>query len=179
MAYVPVATDGTNPLDTTDRSTAAAEFRALKTYLQTLLQQMFATGDVVSTINSVAPTGWLMVSNAPGTISRTGATAALATMILAAGSPWGVGDGSTTIGMPYIPAGYTWISGALGVQSVGSVISHAHGQYESGAVNAGGGYAKASTNTTTTLRSALGNTDPVGGVANLAAGEGIYWKIKL
>jgi hypothetical protein len=176
VAYIPVATDGTNPLDTTDRSTAAAEFRALKTYLQTLLQQMFATGDVVSTINSVAPTGWLMVPAGAANIPRTGATAALAAMILAAGSPWGVGDGSTTIGMPYIPAGYTWISGALGVQSVGAVISHNHpvvlaniasiSGFASGAVQPlyyGG-------NTTT------GTT---GGAANLAAGEGIYWKIKL
>jgi hypothetical protein len=176
MAYVPVATDGTNPLDTTDRSTAAAEFRALKTYLQTLLQQMFATGDVVSTINSVAPTGWLMVSNAPGTISRTGATAALATMILAAGSPWGVGDGSTTIGMPYIPAGYTWISGALGVQSVGSVISHSH-QVTLANIASISGFASGVVQPL--YYGGATTTGTTGGAANLAAGEGIYWKIKL
>lgn len=32
MPYTPNATDPTNPLDTVDRSTAAAEFRAMKTY---------------------------------------------------------------------------------------------------------------------------------------------------
>lgn len=33
MAYTPVASDQTNPLDTVDRSTAAAEFRLMKTYI--------------------------------------------------------------------------------------------------------------------------------------------------
>lgn len=36
MAYTPNPSDATNPLDTIDASTAAAEFRALKAYLQTL-----------------------------------------------------------------------------------------------------------------------------------------------
>ena len=37
MAYTPDPTDVTNPLDTVDASTAAAEFRALKGYLSTLV----------------------------------------------------------------------------------------------------------------------------------------------
>lgn len=37
MAYTPDPTDVTNPLDTIDSSTAAAEFRALKGYLSTLV----------------------------------------------------------------------------------------------------------------------------------------------
>lgn len=36
MPYTPVPSDVTNPLDTVDRSTAAAEFRALKSYLNAL-----------------------------------------------------------------------------------------------------------------------------------------------
>lgn len=37
MAYTPDPTDTTNPLDTVDASTAAAEFRALKGYISTLV----------------------------------------------------------------------------------------------------------------------------------------------
>lgn len=44
MAYVPDPTDSTNPLDTVDASTAAAEFRALKAWILGTASQTFAAG---------------------------------------------------------------------------------------------------------------------------------------
>lgn len=85
-------------------------------------------------------------------------------------APWGIGDGSTTFGLPWFPADYTLLQANLNIatQSVGAVISHNHAGLGganfavSGATNSG---FQAGTGGT-----AAGTTANTGGSANLAAG---------
>lgn len=53
MAYTPNAVDATTPLDSTDASTAAAEFRALKAYVQSLV----LTSGIQNTVRQAANDG--------------------------------------------------------------------------------------------------------------------------
>jgi len=70
MSYIPNANDSTNPLDTTDRSTAAAEFRTLKTWLHEITTlASSATPDIFN-----QPT---QLINYTGTVLATGFVAAL------------------------------------------------------------------------------------------------------
>ena len=89
-------------------------------------------------------------------------------------SNWGLGDGSTTFGMPWFPKGYAAIAGVSGVQSVGQVISHNHGfslavMTSAGAVGFGGIGGNMGTTST---------TSSTGGAANLAAGMGTLICVK-
>jgi len=132
MAYTPVPTDATQPADTVLLSTAAAEFRALKAHIATQLAALQAnvwqTGDIRLALSSTVPAGWLRLPVVATTILRA-TYPALTAWIVAQGSPWGAGDGSVTIGMPYIPEGYavgnTAVAG-LGTNTAGSVIAHTH-----------------------------------------------------
>lgn len=272
MSYAAVASDPTNPLDTVDRSTAAAEFRTMKTYFngmstvassttpdifnstnhlinytgialatgfvaapiagadRTLLcaaaaqftagtnllidgvpsgttitvaantiMRIFAVtttqfrmllvsdvgtiqgyvGEVRQGFFSTPPNGWLGVPTAAGggqVVSRT-TYAALNALMSAASYPFGAGDGSTTFGIPYIPAGYTWaqVVTTLGAQTVGALLAHTHGivgSYTSGGV-------------TQLMYSNSNGVNPVtfasnstGGSANLPASVGINYIIK-
>lgn len=131
MAYIPVATDETQPVDTVDRSTAAAEFRTLKSYIKTTILGLIAslgavTGEIKPFCGSAAPAGYLLVPTVATDISRS-TYGALHTLIATAGYPWGAGDGSTTFGMPYIPNGYTLAqAAALGSYTAGSTMNHTH-----------------------------------------------------
>jgi hypothetical protein len=70
MAYIPNAVDDTNPLDTTDRSTAAAEFRTLKKFIHEVTTvASSATPDIFN-----APT---QAINYTDTVLATGFVAAL------------------------------------------------------------------------------------------------------
>jgi hypothetical protein len=70
MAYIPNASDDTNPLDTVDRSTAAAEFRVLKKFIHEVTTvPSSATPDIFN-----APT---QAINYTGTVLATGFVAAL------------------------------------------------------------------------------------------------------
>lgn len=132
MTYTPNPADPTQPADTVALSTAAAEFRSLKQYLADQLAAIKAsiwqTGDVRVAFSPVVPVGWLRLPVAATTISRV-TYPALTAWIVALGSPWGVGDGATTIGMPFIPEGYaignTGVAG-LGTTAVGQMPSHVH-----------------------------------------------------
>ena len=68
MAYLPNAVDATNPLDSTDASTAAAEFRALKAYVQTLVLTAGQFSPVRQTIQDgvINATGDAAFFTAPG-----------------------------------------------------------------------------------------------------------------
>ena len=97
MSYTPDPTNGAAPLDTVAASTAAAEFRALKTYLQAKLPQ---TGQLIVGYSNRDTDAGLLIPAGPTDISRT-TYAALTAWIVALDYPWGMGDGITTIGMPY------------------------------------------------------------------------------
>ena len=180
MAYVPSATDKTNPLDTVDRSTAAAEFRALKTYIQDVLLPQIAAaspqaGDIKGVFTSTIPTGWLRVPAVATNISRV-TYPALHTAMQVAGYPFGAGDGTTTFGMPWMAADTMPVqaNANLGTATAGSVQSHAHSYF------VGGGTAGAPmAQITYSASSNAVTTSSTGASAkNLAAGTRIYFLVK-
>lgn len=173
MAYTPDATDGANPLNTTDRSTAAAEFRALKTYLQeqlTLLKGELTVqpGTILPFAGGSVPAGYLACPAVVTNISRV----TYAALFAAIGTYWGAGDGATTFGMPYFPAGYAAVVGTPGVATVGEVISHTHTTNATAAIIGGAVFSGANGHIDP------GVIDPTGGPANLAAGMGVMMIVK-
>jgi microcystin-dependent protein len=120
-------------------------------------------GAVFSHAGTTAPTGSLIIPVAASTVSRT----TYAALFAAIGTTWGVGDGATTFGLPWIPANYTDVqaSANVGTSSVGEVIAHTHttNAAAGGAWSAGSGV----TNVPQYTATPSGST---GGAANLAAG---------
>jgi hypothetical protein len=124
---------------------------------------------------TTAPAGSLACPIAPTNISRT-AYPALTKFLVDAGSPWGAGDGVTTIGMPWFAADQTGVqaNGNVGTNTVGQNLSHTHQIHEG---NAGGGIAGY------TVGIYNGNSGQVGtlasgGTANLAAGNRVLKCVK-
>jgi len=111
------------------------------------------------------PAGATITAIGSGTLTISLATTAVGTGAAIVVAPWGVGDGSTTFGMPWFPANYASLqsSANLGSQSVGSVISHQH-QLGGQTIYTGGGSSFA-ISTGTGYQTSL-----TGGSANLAAG---------
>ena len=125
-------------------------------------------GMIMDFAGTVAPSGWLACPLVATNISRT----TYAALFAAIGTTWGIGDGSTTFGMPYFPADYTAVqaNSNVGTSTVGQVIAHTH----SGVViPSGGGLAQGGT-----LYSS-GTTGSTGGSANLAAGIRIMRCVKI
>jgi microcystin-dependent protein len=112
-------------------------------------------------INAV-PSGYLVVPIAPTNISRT----TYSDLFAVIGTTWGVGDGSTTYGMPWVPADYAVVqaNGNVGTLTTGDVKSHTHGVgYASALDTSGGIYAVPGSGTAATSAA-------TGGAANMAAG---------
>lgn len=82
------------------------------------------TGFIKEFAGTSAPAGYLACPIAATNISRT----TYAALFAAIGTTWGVGDGSTTFGMPFFPADYASIqaNGNVGTSSTGDVKSHSH-----------------------------------------------------
>lgn len=124
-------------------------------------------GTIITFSGASTPSGYLACPTAITNISRT----TYATLFAVLSTTWGVGDGSTTFGMPYFPTGYTAIAGTPGSTSVGSVISHSHlGTRNAGQLGTGGG--------SNYLATADTLTGPTGGAANLGAGSQILFCVK-
>lgn len=162
--------DGTNVLSATSAllTQAAADAR----YAAIIAQK--PTGEVFNFAGTAAPAGSLICPTAQTNISRTTYAALFAVI----GVTWGVGDGSTTFGMPWFPADYAAIQAAanVGTQSVGAVIAHTHQQsVNANVANAGsvGTQGQLSANNTTG-----GVTGSTGGAANLAAGVRVLMCVK-
>lgn len=119
-----------------------------------------------------APAGYLLVPTTPTLVSRT----TYATLFAAIGTTWGVGDGSTTFGLPYIPANHVPVqaNGNVGTATVGEVISHSHEQRYSDGV---AGNLPGTKNILGALPSGS-FTGTTGGSANLAAGVRTLFIIK-
>ena len=174
MAYTPNAADPTQPADTVALATAAAEFRALKQYLADQLvaikASIWQTGDVRVAFSPAVPAGWLRLPVVATTISRV-TYPALTAWIIALGSPWGAGDGATTIGMPFIPEGYTIGNTAvagLGTNAVGAVIAHTHTLDNRGNPTFPYGANYAASNSAN-QQGVVATTSSTGGAANLPA----------
>ena len=129
-------------------------------------------GTIIMWGGATAPTGYLACPTTPTNISRT----TYAALFAAIQTSWGAGDGSTTFGMPYYPAGYTGVATTPGTTTVGVNLTHTHAT-NSGVIAGGGG--------SLTAGAALGfgnatasTMTPTGGAANLAAGMGILFCVK-
>jgi Phage Tail Collar Domain len=87
-------------------------------------QGVVLPGDILTWGGSTVRPGCLACPTAPTDISRT----TYAALFNALGTTWGAGNGTTTFGMPYFPAGYGPIqtNGSLGTASVGLIQDHSH-----------------------------------------------------
>ncbi|MEY3760056.1 MAG: hypothetical protein RIR39_1547 [Pseudomonadota bacterium] len=126
-------------------------------------------GTIIAFAGSAAPSGYLACPTTPTLISRV----TYAALFAAIGTTWGAGDGSTTFGMPYFPAGYSAIAGTPGSTSVGAVIAHTH--YMGRVMGGSGGL---QFNVGAGMADIYPNTDSTGGPANLAAGANVLMCVK-
>ena len=124
---------------------------------------------------SSVPAGYLLCPTALTNISRTTYAALFAVI----GTTWGVGDGSTTFGLPWFPADYAAVqaSGNVGTQTVGQNLSHVHTWSNGATTIQTTGVAGANWGST-----ALGESNASmvasGGASNLAAGSRVLKVIK-
>lgn len=132
-------------------------------------------GTIISFSGAAAPTGFLAMPVAQTNISRS----TYAALFAAIGTLWGAGDGSTTFGMPWLPADYTLVqaNGNVGTQTTGDVKSHLH---TNGVTNVN--YDRGSTANVAGSAVSNGgtgnNTGLTGGSANLAAGSRVLHCVK-
>jgi len=128
-------------------------------------------GSLVFYAGSTPPPGVLQLPSAATNINRA-SYPALTAVLVASGSPWGAGDGSTTIGMPYIPPGYSILHyvgfGSLGALTNGKVKNHTH-QYTYAAYP-GTQYYGVGGGVVPTAATTSNPNSPEGGVDNLPAG---------
>jgi hypothetical protein len=149
-------------------------------------QALTPAGKFISFGGTTAPPGFLQCPTAATNVSRT----TYAELFAAIGTTWGAGDGATTFGLPWFPAGYTLVNGTVGVQTVGANISHthidaghAHMQNNSnngvvGGTNTGGPSSGPNGGSTTSTAAAAANIQASGGSANYAAGVGVMICVK-
>jgi microcystin-dependent protein len=129
-------------------------------------------GTVIMYGGTGVPTGYLEVPTSATNVSRT----TYADLFNAIGITYGAGDGTTTFGLPFIPANYAPVQRAPGSQTTGDVKAHTHVQ------RAATGSTGALTPTTalnglTAVNASLA-TASTGGPANLPAGMGFKFLIK-
>lgn len=122
------------------------------------------------------PDGHLALPIAQTNLSRA-TYAKLHDVYAAQGYPWGVGDGATTFGMPWLPGDYTVLQagvGAVGTATVGQVIQHNH-SYSVPIYNISDEFGDDGTSIHSLTSTTTGNT---GGSANLAAGHRFKFCVK-
>lgn len=120
---------------------------------------------------SSPPTSYLTCPTTQTNINRT----TYATLFTAIGTTWGVGDSSTTFGMPWFAADYAMLqaSSNVGSASTGTIKAHTHDipTYES--ETGSGGLTPGGPTLATTVATAS-----TGGSANLAAGARVLICVK-
>lgn len=115
---------------------------------------------------SSAPTNYLVCPTSQTNINRT----TFATLFAAIGTTWGVGDSSTTFGMPWFAANYAILqaNSNVGTATAGDNLAHTHtySDVDNTGTPAGGTYFTGSIGSLVTKTSSSS-----GGSANLAAGS--------
>jgi microcystin-dependent protein len=143
-------------------------------------------GTIIDFAGTAAPSGFMVCPTAATNISRTTYAALFAVI----GTTWGVGDGSTTFGMPWFPDDYASVqaNANVGTNHVGEVISHNHtqnphshtqqtdGPQYAGAVTGVVGYQPGSSGGATGSTTATNNA--TGGASNRAAGVRVLKCVK-
>lgn len=126
-------------------------------------------GDVVDVSSNNLPANRIWMPTAPTNLPRASYPALFAQI----GTTWGIGDGSTTFGIPYCPPDYAIVhaNGNISTSTVGQVIQHVHGPASGNGfwVDQAGLYTVQAGGGTANLNSATSTTS-TGGAANLAAG---------
>ncbi|MDX8385970.1 MAG: phage tail protein, partial [Gallionella sp.] len=120
-------------------------------------------GEIFMHAGIAAPAGSLVIPTVPTNVSRT----TYADLFAAIGVTHGIGNGTTTFGLPYLPEGHTLVqaNGNVGASTVGKVIAHTHD--ETGLVVGAIGFNAYGNNSPASTVQQTGST---GGAANLAAG---------
>ena len=131
-------------------------------------------GSIIDFGGTVAPAGFLACPTAAGgaqLVSRT----AYAALFVAIGTTWGIGDGSTTFGIPWFPADYAAIqaNANVGTDSLGVVIAHDH------VINSTGDALLTTGSAAVSPSYSPGSVSGItGGPANLAAGVRVLKCVK-
>ena len=135
------------------------------------LADKLPAGAIFDFAGTSAPPGSIACPVAQTNISRS----TYAALFAAIGTTWGVGDGSTTFGMPWFPANYASVqaNGNVGTQTVGENLAHTH---PSSALNTYS--ANYGTSAGSQLATAGTSTGSSGGTANLAAGVRVLKCVK-
>jgi microcystin-dependent protein len=132
-------------------------------------------GSIISFAGTTPPSGFLTCPTSATTLSRT----TYAALFAAIGTTWGVGDGSTTFGMPWFAAGYvpTQANANVGTATVGQVISHTHSYLRSAAQSLASP-AAAGSGVTSSSAATTGDVSTGASTANLAAGSAVLMCVK-
>jgi len=96
----------------------------LKTYFDTLYLPLLPAGTIIDFSGTSAPAGYLVCPTSLTNINRT----TYATLFAAIGTTWGVGDGSTTFGLPWFAANYASVqaNANVGTTTTGQILDHTH-----------------------------------------------------
>ena len=130
-------------------------------------------GTIIAFAGTTAPTGYLACPAAASAVSRV----TYAALFAAIGTTWGVGDGTTTFGIPYFAADQVPVqqwggAGAVGTTTTGVIPAHVHtlgmGGHVSGSAFGGGGVDHQAVNT-----GSYGT-----GTNNLPAGSRVQYCVK-
>lgn len=149
----------------------------LNAALAELALKVIPTGTIIDFAGTTAPTGFLLCPTSQTDVSR----ATYANLFAVIGTTWGVGDGSTTFGLPWFPANYPSVQANSNVGSAtnGVIPNHNHAIVTVGAPGSGGGTGMVVTatgsvqGTITTYITAAGS-----GTLNLPAGVRVSKCIK-
>jgi hypothetical protein len=130
-------------------------------------------GSALIHFGSSAPTNYLVCPTTQTNVSRT----TYATLFAAIGTTWGIGDGSTTFGLPWFAADYTMLqaNSNVGSASTGTVKAHTHPLTVYGTTGSGTAPSSGGSPTGADTSNVTGST---GGTANLAAGSRVLICVK-
>jgi hypothetical protein len=133
-----------------------------------------STGTIIDFAGTSAPSGYLACPTTLTNISRV----TYAALFAAIGTTWGVGDGSTTFGLPWFAADYAAVqaNANVGTSSVGVLLTHTHAT--NSGVSSGGGGTIASGSVLGLTSATASTMTPSGTTANLAAGVRVLKCIK-
>jgi phage-related tail fiber protein len=125
-------------------------------------------GTILDHAATTVTAGYLLCPTSQTNVSRTTYAALFAKI----GTTWGVGDGSTTFGLPWFAANYAAVqaSANVGTASVGENLAHIHTVAGFATAGASGSLVG--------VQSGTQNTSSNGGSANLAAGVRVLKMIK-
>lgn len=152
--------------------TTAAPWAVIKFIQSTSAVSGVPAGTIIAFSGSSVPTGYLQCATTVTNVSRT----TYADLFTAIGTAWGVGDGSTTFGIPYFATGFVPVQETAGVLTNGAVISHIHSVPAGGSIGVTAGTIPPGASTTPSGGAwSIGST---GGTNNLAAGMGVKFCVK-